>query len=223
MNRAKSLLAANAAWASETAERAPGFFDGLAQGQNPRILWIGCSDSRVPAEAITHSAPGELFVHRNIANLFQPGDDNGASVLEYAVRVLKVDHVIVCGHYGCGGVRASLLPPPADLPHVARRIAPLCALAGRHRATLDGLPADRAADRLAELNVHEQVRLLRESPIVRDGDPAPLVHGWIFSLSDGLLKVLTSGYPDADGRSADAADTAGMPHGTSRAGALQAA
>ncbi|KVX90831.1 carbonic anhydrase [Burkholderia ubonensis] len=194
MIRPKSMLAANAAWAHETRERTPDFFDGLARGQSPRVLWIGCSDSRVPAEAITHSAPGDLFVHRNIANLFQPNDDNCASVLEYAVRVLNVDHVIVCGHYGCGGVRASLLPPPADLPHVSRRIAPLCALAHRHRGALAGLDDTAAADRLAELNVLEQVRLLRASPIVRDRERPPLVHGWIFSLADGRLKELDSGY-----------------------------
>ncbi|WP_332451302.1 carbonic anhydrase, partial [Burkholderia ubonensis] len=108
--------------------------------------------------------------------------------------VLEVDHVIVCGHYGCGGVRASLLPPSADLPHVARRIAPLCALARRHRDALAGLDDTAAADRLAELNVLEQVRLLRASPIVRDREPPPLVHGWIFLLADGRLKELDSGY-----------------------------
>ncbi|MBN3723339.1 carbonic anhydrase [Burkholderia sp. Ac-20379] len=222
MNRAKSLLAANVAWARETAERVPGFFDALSQGQNPRVLWLGCSDSRVPAESITHSAPGELFVHRNIANLFHPDDDNSVSVLEYAVRVLKVDHVIVCGHYGCGGVRAALLPPPADLPHVARRIAPLCALAARHRNSLDALPADTAANRLAELNVLEQVQRLREHPIVRDGTPAPLVHGWIFSLSDGLLNVLSSGYESPGAASPQAAESdahadTGTPRGTLKA------
>ncbi|KVV54301.1 carbonic anhydrase [Burkholderia territorii] len=194
MIRPKSMLVANIAWARETRERTPGFFDALARGQNPRVLWIGCSDSRVPAETITHCAPGDLFVHRNIANLFQPDDDNSASVLEYAVRTLEVDHVIVCGHYGCGGVRASLLPPPGDLPHVARRIAPLCALAHRHRDTLAGLDDTAAADRLAELNVLEQVRQLRASPIVRDRERPPLVHGWIFSLADGRLKELDSGY-----------------------------
>ncbi|OXJ21472.1 carbonic anhydrase [Burkholderia sp. HI2714] len=197
MNRPKSMLVANIAWARETRERTPGFFDALARGQNPRVLWIGCSDSRVPAETITHCAPGDLFVHRNIANLFQPDDDNSASVLEYAVRVLEVDHVIVCGHYGCGGVRASLLPPPADLPHVARRIAPLCALAHRHRDTLAALDDTTAADRLAELNVLEQVRQLRASPIVRDRERPPLVHGWIFSLADGRLLELDSGYTAA--------------------------
>ncbi|KVG71559.1 carbonic anhydrase [Burkholderia ubonensis] len=208
MNRPKSMLVANIAWARETRERTPGFFDALARGQNPRVLWIGCSDSRVPAETITHSAPGDLFVHRNIANLFQPDDDNSASVLEYAVRVLEVDHVIVCGHYGCGGVRASLLPPPTDLPHVSRRIAPLCALARRHHDTLVGLDDAAAADHLAELNVLEQVRLLRASPIVRDRERPPLVHGWIFSLADGRLKELDSGYAT---QPADAAPTQAAP------------
>ncbi|MGZ2745555.1 carbonic anhydrase [Burkholderia stagnalis] len=213
MNRPKSMLVANIAWARETRERTPGFFDALARGQNPRVLWIGCSDSRVPAETITHCAPGDLFVHRNIANLFQPDDDNSASVLEYAVRVLEVDHVIVCGHYGCGGVRASLLPPPADLPHVARRIAPLCALAHRHRDALAGLDDTAAADRLAELNVLEQVRQLRASPIVRDRERPPLVHGWIFSLADGRLKELDSGYatPPADSPARSAAADALAP------------
>ncbi|VWC16494.1 carbonic anhydrase [Burkholderia lata] len=194
MIHSKSMLVANIAWARETRERTPGFFNVLTRGQNPRVLWIGCSDSRVPAETITHSAPGDLFVHRNIANLFHPDDDNSASVLEYAVRVLEVEHVIVCGHYGCGGVRASLLPPPSDLPRVMRRIAPLCALASRHRDVLAGLDDTAAADRLAELNVLEQVRQLRASPIVHDRERPPIVHGWIFSLADGRLKELDSGY-----------------------------
>lgn len=200
----KSMLAANVAWAQETSERTPDFFDALSRGQNPRVLWIGCADSRVPAETITHSSPGELFVHRNIANLFHPDDDNSASVLEYAVHVLEVDHVIVCGHYGCGGVRASLLPPPSDLPHVARRIAPLCALARSHRDMLASLDETLAADWLAELNVLEQVRLLRASPIVLSRKNPPLVHGWIFSLADGRLKELDSDYKSIQGKNSPA-------------------
>ncbi|WP_244831288.1 MULTISPECIES: carbonic anhydrase [unclassified Caballeronia] len=195
MNRPKRMLLENIAWARETAQADTQFFPRLAEGQNPKVLWIGCSDSRVPAETITNANPGDLFVHRNIANLFSPSDDNTVSVLEYAVRVLKVDHVIVCGHYGCGGVRASLLPLLNEIPHVNRRIAPVCALGERHRRELDDLEEfDARADRLAELNVLEQVRLLRQTRIVIDRDEPPLVHGWIFGLHDGLIKVLASGY-----------------------------
>jgi carbonic anhydrase len=199
MNRPKRMLLENIAWARETAHADAQFFTRLAQGQSPKVLWIGCADSRVPAESITNANPGDLFVHRNIANLFCPSDDNTMSVLEYAVHVLKVDHVIVCGHYGCGGVRASLLPQSSDLPHVNRRIAPLCALGERHRQELDGFSElDARTNRLAELNVLEQVRLLRQTPIVRERRTPPLVHGWIFGLHDGLLKVLSSGYDEGD-------------------------
>jgi carbonic anhydrase len=209
MNRPKRMLLENIAWARETAHADAQFFPRLAQGQSPKVLWIGCSDSRVPAETITNANPGDLFVHRNIANLFSPSDDNTMSVLEYAVRVLKVDHVIVCGHYGCGGVRASLLPLSSDLPHVNRRIAPLCALGARHHEELDAFAElDARANRLAELNVLEQVRLLRHTSIVRDRDEPPLVHGWIFGLHDGHIKVLASGYDDAR-------DTQGGAHLTS--------
>lgn len=115
------------------------------------------------------------------------------------MKVLKVGHVIVCGHYGCGGVRAALLPPEPSLPHVNRRIAPLCALAGAHRDELDGRATERERiDRLAELNVLDQVRRLRAHPIVQEAGPAPLVHGWIFALEDGRIKVLTSGYAADD-------------------------
>ena len=197
MNRPKRMLLENIAWARETAHADAQFFPRLAQGQSPKVLWIGCSDSRVPAETVTNSNPGDLFVHRNIANLFSPSDDNTMSVLEYAVRVLKVDHVIVCGHYGCGGVRASLLPLSSDLPHVNRRIAPLCALSERNREELETFAElDARANRLAEMNVLEQVRLLRQTSIVRDREEPPLVHGWIFGLHDGHIKVLASGYDD---------------------------
>lgn len=197
------MLVENIAWAREIAHADPQFFPRLAQGQSPKVLWIGCSDSRVPAESITNANPGDLFVHRNIANLFSPSDDNTMSVLEYAVRVLEVDHVIVCGHYGCGGVRASLLPLSNELPHVNRRIAPLCALGERHRKELDAFSElDARANRLAELNVLEQVRLLRQSPVISDRAAAPLVHGWIFGLHDGLIKVLASGYDEPCAREA---------------------
>ena len=207
MNRPKRMLVENVGWAAEIAASDPDFFRTLAQGQSPTVLWLGCSDSRVPAETITHSKPGDLFVHRNIANLFSPDDDNTMSVLEYAVSVLKVDDVIVCGHYGCGGVRASLLPLSDALPHVNRRIAPLCALAREHSGELDAIGTlDSRIDRLAELSVLQQVRALRDTPIVRDAERPPRVHGWVFGLRDGRIKVLSSGDPtDAD------TDTGGEP------------
>jgi carbonic anhydrase len=197
MNRPKRMLVENIAWSREVAHSDARFFPRLAMGQSPTVLWLGCSDSRVPAETITNANPGDLFVHRNIANLFSPSDDNTMSVLEYAVRVLKVDDVIVCGHYGCGGVRASLLPLSPDLPHVNRRIAPLCALARQRGGELDALPeGDERVNRLAELSVLAQVRALRGTPVVRDAAEPPRVHGWIFGLHDGRIKVLSSGYPD---------------------------
>jgi carbonic anhydrase len=210
MNRPKRMLVENVGWAAETAASDPDFFETLAQGQSPTVLWLGCSDSRVPAETITHSKPGDLFVHRNIANLFSPDDDNTMSVLEYAVNVLKVDDVIVCGHYGCGGVRASLLPLSDSLPHVNRRIAPLCALARSHGSELDALGTmDSRIDRLAELSVLEQVSALRDTSIVRDAERPPRVHGWIFGLRDGRIKVLSSGEPaDADAGGAPTAPAA---------------
>jgi carbonic anhydrase len=207
MNRPKRMLVENVGWAAEVAASDPDFFDTLARGQSPAVLWLGCSDSRVPAETITHSKPGDLLVHRNIANLFSPDDDNTMSVLEYAVNVLKVDDVIVCGHYGCGGVRASLLPLSDALPHVNRRIAPLCALARSHGSELDALGTmDSRIDRLAELSVLEQVSALRDTSIVRDAERPPRVHGWIFGLRDGRIKVLSSGDPaEDDARSEPAA------------------
>jgi len=191
MSRPKRMLVENVAWSRETVARDPNFFTRLAEGQRPRVLWIGCADSRVPAERITNSQPGDLFVHRNIANLVVADDGNVSSVLEYAVHVLKVEHVIVCGHHCCGGVRAALSPASPDTPHVNRRIAPLRELARRAAPELD-LIADleARADRLAELNVIEQVRALRQAPLIRHAEHKPKVHGWIFGMRDGLLRPL---------------------------------
>jgi carbonic anhydrase len=193
MTRTKRLLVENVAWAEEREHLAPGFFARHARGQNPHALWIGCSDSRVPAETITNAGPGELFVHRNIANLVPADDANTLSVLEYAVNVLRVEHVIVCGHTGCGGVRAALAGVPGGLPNVSRRIAPICTLAQRHRAELDALPAERRADRLAELNVVAQVREVRRTAALLGAARPPRVHGWMFDLQEGRLRVLKDG------------------------------
>lgn len=192
MNHAKRLLLANRAWSQEVSARDPGFFERLSRGQQPRILWIGCSDSRVPAERITNAQPGELFVHRNIANLYTSDDGNTSSVIEYALHALHVEHIVICGHHHCGGVRAALCEPSDALPAVNRRIAGLRDLAHRHRPALDAIEdLDARVDRLVELNVIEQVRLLRESPIVRAARHRPTVHGWVFGLREGLLTSLT--------------------------------
>ncbi|WP_225033230.1 carbonic anhydrase [Paraburkholderia sp. XV] len=192
MNHPKRLLLSNLAWSQEVSAREPEFFTELARGQQPRFLWIGCSDSRVPAERVTNAQPGELFVHRNIANLYTSDDGNTSSVIEYAVHALKVEHVIICGHHHCGGVRAALSPPSDALPIVNRRIAGLRELAERHRDELHAIADfDERVDRFAELNVIEQVRLLRESPIVRRAPRPPQVHGWIFGLRAGLITQLT--------------------------------
>lgn len=204
MNRPKRMLVENVAWAAEQSDADPDCFDNLLKGQSPKVLWLGCSDSRVPAESVTNSNPGDLFVHRNIANLFSPDDDNTMSVLEYAIRVLKVEDVIVCGHYGCGGVRASLLPLSSDLPHVGRRIAPLCALARRHDDELSALATEiERVDKLAELNVLEQVHAIRATRIMRTASHAPRVHGWIFGLHDGRIKVLASDLPADDSQAVE--------------------
>lgn len=196
MNHAKRLLLANRAWSEEVAARDPHFFEWLASGQQPRILWIGCSDSRVPAERITNAQPGELFVHRNIANLYTSDDGNASSVIEYALHVLHVEHIVICGHHHCGGVRAALCAPSDSLPAVNRRIAGLRELAERRHEALNAIDDFEArVDRLVEFNVIEQVQRLRESPIVRSAPHRPAVHGWVFGLREGLLTSLT----DVDG------------------------
>lgn len=198
MSHPKRLLLSNLAWSLEVAERDPEFFSRLAQGQQPRTLWIGCSDSRVPAERITNCQPGELFVHRNIANLFDAEDGNASSVLEYAVRALKVEHIIVCGHHQCGGVRAALSPPAKELPAVNLKISPLRVLAALHGEELDAIAdMDARADRLAELNVIAQVERLRASAVVRDADHPLEINGWIFDLRQGrLLPLITTPAPE---------------------------
>lgn len=182
----------NRVWAAERLAGDPGFFSRLAHIQRPELLWIGCSDSRVPANDIVGLAPGELFVHRNVANVVPETDLNALAVLEYAVSSLGVKHVIVCGHYHCGGVKAALEGHQAGA--VALWLQPLRNLADRHREELDALPSDDARwDRLCELNVASQVRSLAQTEIVemaweRGADLA--VHGWIYDLEDGLLRDL---------------------------------
>ncbi len=186
------LFENNRAWASRQARRDPQCFQRLCAIQRPDHLWIGCADSRVPANEIVGLAPGELFVHRNIANLAPEDDPNCQAVLQYAVDVLGVKHVIVCGHYRCGGVQAAFGPP---LPEPLEGwVAPIRALALARRADLERLPDPEARWRaLCEWNVMAQVRSLRSQAIVQDAwerGRKLALHGWIYDLRDGLLRDL---------------------------------
>jgi carbonic anhydrase len=185
-------FAANRRWAASTTAADPDFFKRLENLQNPELLWIGCSDSRLPPNEIIGRAPGELFVHRNVANLVEHTDVNCLSVLQYAVDVLLVKHVIVCGHYGCGGVRAALMSQPLGLIDNWLRHIRDVALWNREELAAIADPVARA-DRLAELNVEAQVANVCHTTIVQDAwrRKQPLtVHGWIYSLGDGLLRDL---------------------------------
>ncbi|OAQ70765.1 carbonic anhydrase 2 [Pochonia chlamydosporia 170] len=182
----------NRAWAAEKAERDPGYFAKLSAGQSPEYLWIGCSDSRIPAEQITGLEPGEAFIHRNIANLVCNTDLNVMSVINYAVRHLGVKHIIVCGHYGCGGVKAAMTPKDLGLLNPwLRNIRDVYRL---HEKELDAIPdEEQRYNRLVELNVEEQCRNIVKTAAVQQSyakNQFPVVHGWVFGFHDGLLKDL---------------------------------
>ncbi|MCZ7647800.1 MAG: carbonate dehydratase [Planctomycetota bacterium] len=186
------LIENNRRWAERLSAQQPGFFRELAALQRPEYLWIGCSDSRVPANQIVDLRPGELFVQRNIANQFSHTDLNGLSVLQFAVDVLSVKHVIVCGHYGCGGVQAAL--QNVQLGIVDNWIRGIKDLAERNRAELDALTVQgERVDRLCELNVAQQVANVCHSTVVQGAwkhGKELSVHGWIYHLEDGLLHDL---------------------------------
>jgi carbonic anhydrase len=183
------LLEANAKWSQERLAADADFFHRLVALQAPEFLWIGCSDSRVPANVITGLEPGEVFVHRNVANLVYPADLNCMTVLQFAVETLQVKHIIVCGHYGCGGVRAVLDGTQRGLAE--HWLAPVSELYRQHHGELARLPNDEArVDRVCELNVMAQVKSLCDSPIVKKArlrSRIPSIHGWIYRLTDGRL------------------------------------
>lgn len=188
----KRLLLNNQAWVQDKLSLRPDFFTASSASQQPAFLWIGCSDSRVPAEEVTGATPGELFVHRNIANLVVHTDFNMLSVVQYAVEVLKVKHVIICGHYGCGGVRAAMSRKHLGLINKwLRHIKDIYRL---HATELDSMPdEERRNDRLAELNVYEQVHHLAELSFVQwawKQEKRPSIHGWIYDMRTGYLKEL---------------------------------
>lgn len=182
----------NRAWAKEQIEKDPDFFSKLSAGQTPEYLWIGCSDSRMPAEMITGLQPGEAFIHRNIANLVNTIDLNAMSVINYAVRHLHVKHIIVCGHYGCGGVKAAMTPKDLGILNPwLRNIRDVYRL---HEAELDAIEdEEKRYDRLVELNVIEQCRNVIKTAALQqsyDENKYPIVHGWVFDFRTGLLKDL---------------------------------
>ena len=191
MSSLEHLLERNRRWSSDLHAKEPDFFSRLTSQQNPRYLWIGCSDSRVPANEIVDLLPGELFVHRNVANVVVHTDLNCLSVLQYAVDVLHVEHVIVVGHYGCGGIRAALANRPLGL--IDNWLRHVQDVADRHAAILSPLDDEARIDRLCELNVIEQVQHVARTTIVQDAwrRSQPLtLHAWIYGLSDGLVKDL---------------------------------
>lgn len=191
MNSYEKLLLENKAWAAEKVNDDPDYFSRLAHLQKPEFLWIGCSDSRVPANEITGTQPGEIFVHRNVANMVVNTDVNLLAVLDYAVTHLKVKHVIVCGHYGCGGVKAAATQQDFKpvLNMWLRNIKDVYRL---HRDELQSIKdEEERCDRLVELNVREQVTNLAKTSIIQRSwkrEQRPDLHGWVYGLKDGIIK-----------------------------------
>lgn len=191
MEALDNLLQRNREWAESVHTADPDFFSRLANQQKPQYLWIGCSDSRVPANQITGLAPGEVFVHRNVANVVAETDFNLLAVLQYAVDVLKVRHIIVCGHYGCGGVRAAL----ENFRHgmIDNWLSGIRSLHRSHREEIDALPPEAAVDRLCELNVLAQAGHVARTTILEDAwerGQEIAVHSWIYRLDNGIIQPL---------------------------------
>ena len=204
MKTLKNLFDNNKSWAHRIANADPGFFQKLSKQQNPEYLWIGCSDSRVPANEIVDLMPGELFVHRNVGNLVVHTDFNCLSVIEYAVEVLQVKHIIVCGHYSCGGVQAALKNGHQAL--VDNWLRNIQQVYKKHETYLSGLNDEKlVVKKLCELNIIEQVLNVCDTTIVQKAwqENYPInVHGWVYGLNDGLLNdldITVSGLREKDG------------------------
>lgn len=199
VNTYEKLLLENKAWAESQVKMDPDFFNRLAHIQTPEFLWIGCSDSRVPADKITGTQPGEIFVHRNIANMVVNTDINLLSVLEYAVDVLKVKHVIVCGHYGCGGVKAAL--GQSSLGIINKWLRNIKDVYRIHRDEIDALQdEEQKTNKLVELNVQEQIMNLAKTSIIQrawKNNQRPHLHGWVYGLNDGIIKPVCEMGPDS--------------------------
>ncbi len=191
MPKIKELFDNNVRWSDETKEQDPDFFEALAKQQKPKYLWIGCADSRVPANQIVGLLPGELFVHRNVANLVVHTDLNCLSVIQYAVDVLKVKHIIVCGHYGCGGVTAALKGEPLGL--IDNWLGHIQDVASKYASALESLSEAEKDAKVCELNVLEQAENVRRTSVVKAAiarGQELMVHSWIYSIRDGKLKSL---------------------------------
>ncbi|WP_392432270.1 carbonate dehydratase [Yersinia sp. HM-2024] len=192
MKEIEKLLANNDVWSKAIRKDDPGFFEHLAEAQKPRFLWIGCSDSRVPAEQLTGLKAGELFVHRNVANLVIHTDLNCLSVVQYAIDVLQVEHIIICGHLGCGGVEAAM-KKDLELGLIDNWLLHIRDLWFKHSTLLGELPAEERSNMLCKINVVEQVYNLGHSTIVRSawkrGQKA-MIHGWVYGIEDGKLTDL---------------------------------
>jgi carbonic anhydrase len=200
MSVIENLLLNNKAWAEDRIEENPDYFKKLASLQTPEYLWIGCSDSRVPANEVTGTAPGEIFVHRNIANMVVHTDINLLSVLTYAVDVLEVKHIIVCGHYGCGGVKAAM--GNDYLPLINNWLRNIKDVYKANKTELQSIQdEEKQFDRLVELNVLEQVHHLAETNIVQGAwkkREMPLIHGWVYGLNNGIINPLITIGPDSE-------------------------
>jgi carbonic anhydrase len=197
MERIKKIMLENKAWAQSKIDIDPQYFKNMAKDQTPEYLWIGCADSRVPPSEITNTQPGEMFVHRNIANLVVHSDMNLLSVLSYAVENLKVPHVIVCGHYNCGGVKAALTHSHLGLiDNWVRNIKDTYFV---HKRDLDGLSEADKVNKLVEFNVIEQVKNIAHTSIIQKtwhNHQRPHIHGWVYDLNNGILKQLISIEPN---------------------------
>ncbi len=200
MQSYKRLLLANKSWAAEKLMLDENYFEELAADQKPEFLWIGCADSRVPANEVTGTAPGELFVHRNVANLVIHTDINMLSVLQYAVEVLKVKHILVVGHYGCGGVKAAMTNK--DFGLINKWLRNIKEVYSKHDSELSGISDEHQRfDRLVELNVIEQVKNLSKTTIVQRSwhqRQYPHLHGWVFDLHTGLINSIVEILPGAE-------------------------
>lgn len=193
MNTPEKLLLQNKAWSEEVSHKNQSYFVNLAKEQRPEFLWIGCSDSRVPADTVVNAQPGEIFVHRNIANQFIFTDFNCLSVLQYAISVLQVKHVIVCGHYGCGGIKAAMQPQKAGLDITNKWLMHIKDIHRIHRDELENLSPEQRVNGLVEFNIIEQVYRLAHTSIIQHAwkhGHKPTLHGWVYGLEDGLIKEL---------------------------------